>query len=171
MTRPQLSDRYLAAHRRRRLLEGAAEAVAVLGSDKVKVAELVTFSHCARNAFYEMFGSRDDCLRQLLETAASELFYATADGGLAGALDYLRENANMARVLIVDGWAIDAGVIDEYTMRFAELLHSPAGPREELLIAGAAEMLRAGLRVDGVDTLPTVAEVGDFLGAFALEPA
>lgn len=163
MERPVISSGVLLATRHRNIVEGAAEAVAVLGATNAGVAELVQFSGCARKTFYDLFGNREDCLRQLLDVGAGELLEAARDHGVAGLLGYLHEHPSMARCLIVEGWTIDGALIVEHSTRFAELLGSPAGPREEFLVGGVTEMLRRGLAIDGVDTLPDVKAVSDFL--------
>jgi AcrR family transcriptional regulator len=76
-TRPRLGDRispaFLDAHRRRRLINGLAEAIAERGYKATTVADVVRATGCARNTFYENFGSKDDASRALVDAVCPAL--------------------------------------------------------------------------------------------------
>lgn len=65
--RPRISDDFLAAHRRERLLDGLAHALAENGYRGTKVADIVRIAHVARNTFYETFGSKAEAAVALVE--------------------------------------------------------------------------------------------------------
>ncbi|HEV2789888.1 MAG TPA: TetR/AcrR family transcriptional regulator [Solirubrobacterales bacterium] len=161
--RPRNDDAYVASVRRRRIIDGAAEAVTLLGVEGVKVADLVKFGTCARKTFYEDFGGKDQCLREVVENAADGALAAAAERGLEGLLDFLRGNPSMARVLLVEAWAVDGKLGVAFTESLAGLLSSPAGIQEELRAGAVVSLLSRSIRERGVEGLPSLEELEPIL--------
>jgi AcrR family transcriptional regulator len=76
--RPQISREFLEKHRRRRYVEAAAELLHEFGRQGPSVANIVRMAGTARNSFYEVFASGEDCIAYGIGVAVEELF-ATLD--------------------------------------------------------------------------------------------
>jgi AcrR family transcriptional regulator len=105
---------------RRRLVAATLELVGESGVQSVNIARLCQRAGVSRKTFYELFGSREDCLlaafeqalgqaeRELLDAAASERRWrGRVRAGLAGLLSYFDREPAIARVLVVE--ALGAG--------------------------------------------------------------
>jgi AcrR family transcriptional regulator len=71
--RERLSDDFLAANRRERILRGVARAISEASYREAKIADIVREAHCARNTFYETFGSKADAALALVADVYPEL--------------------------------------------------------------------------------------------------
>jgi AcrR family transcriptional regulator len=76
--RPQISREYLEAHRRRRYVDAGAELLHEFGREGPTVTNLVRLAGTARNSFYEVFSSADDCITYGAAVAAEELLATLA---------------------------------------------------------------------------------------------
>lgn len=65
--RPRLSDEFLKANTRERVLAGTAKTIALRGFCAAKVADITSASRVARNTFYECFGSKEAACHALVE--------------------------------------------------------------------------------------------------------
>jgi AcrR family transcriptional regulator len=72
--RPQISREYLEDHRRRRYADAAAELLHEFGREGPTVSNLVRLAGTARNSFYEVFKSAEDCIAYSVGLAADEMF-------------------------------------------------------------------------------------------------
>jgi AcrR family transcriptional regulator len=144
-TRPgghRLRPEVIAHHQRQRIIAGAAKVVAKRGYRQVTVADIVKSAAVSRARFYENFSSRQDCFFALYDSAAAAALQVVskaceeAEGSfperarlaLDALLSHLAADPDMARSLIVEGPAVGP----------------PINQRFEHLIAGFAELLRAG---------------------------
>ena len=80
--RPQISREYVEAHRRRRYVDAAAELLHEFGRQGPSVTNIVRLAGSARNSFYEVFRSGEDCIGYGIGVAVGELFatLASQDG-------------------------------------------------------------------------------------------
>jgi AcrR family transcriptional regulator len=72
--RPQISREFLEEHRRRRYVDAVAELLHEFGREGPTVTNLVRLAGTARNSFYELFRSGDDCIAYGVGVAAEEIF-------------------------------------------------------------------------------------------------
>ena len=72
-TRPQLPQEFVAAHKRRRMIDAMAELCAEQGYEATKIADVVARAHVARKTLYDNFSGKE------------ELFLAAFDATLADA--------------------------------------------------------------------------------------
>lgn len=81
--RPQISREYLDGHRRRRLVDALAELLHEFGRPGTSVTNIVRLAGTARNTFYELFGSSEDCIAYGGSLALGEYFVSldAEDGG------------------------------------------------------------------------------------------
>jgi AcrR family transcriptional regulator len=89
--RPQISREYLAEHRRRRIVDAVAEALHEFGRPGASVTNVVRLAGTARNTFYDVFRSTEDCIAYGGGIALEELFVSLegqdGQGGWAEDLD------------------------------------------------------------------------------------
>ena len=71
--RPQLPPEFIAAHKRRRMIDAMAELCAEQGYEATKIADVVRRAHVARKTLYDNFSGKE------------ELFLAAFDATLADA--------------------------------------------------------------------------------------
>jgi AcrR family transcriptional regulator len=71
--RPQISREFLEEHRRRRYVEATAELLHEFGREGPTVTNIVRLAGTARNSFYEVFRSAEDCIGYGIAVAAQEL--------------------------------------------------------------------------------------------------
>jgi AcrR family transcriptional regulator len=76
--RPRISREFLADYRRRRYVDASAELLHEFGREGPTVTNIVRIAGTARNSYYEVFGSAEDCIGHGIDIAARELF-ATLD--------------------------------------------------------------------------------------------
>ena len=72
-TRPRLPPEFVAAHKRRRMIDAMAELCAEQGYEATKIADVVRRAHVARKTLYDNFSGKE------------ELFLAAFDATLADA--------------------------------------------------------------------------------------
>lgn len=72
--RPRISREFLEEHRRRRFVEATAEILHEFGRSGVTTTNVVRLAGGARNSFYEVFSSVEDCIAHGISLAEAELF-------------------------------------------------------------------------------------------------
>jgi AcrR family transcriptional regulator len=73
-TRPRISREFIEEHRRRRYVEATAEILHEFGRQGVTATGVIQLAGGARNSFYEVFGSIEDCIAHGIALADAELF-------------------------------------------------------------------------------------------------
>ena len=139
-----------AERRRRRIAEAAITLFADRGYNVTSVEDIVARAKVSKSGFYEFFGSKEECFRELLEQEAGALIQnvlaAAATGrdhherlrfGITRFVTSCFERSSVARVLIVESVGLSAGVDQvrqDLQGRFAEavaeevrhaMLHDP----------------------------------------------
>lgn len=111
---PSLSRERVVEIQRTRLLAATLGAIDELGYARVTVAHIAARARVSRRTFYDLFGSREDCLLAAIESIVGmvreELLAADRDGlawrervrgGLWTVLSFLEREPALARVLVV----------------------------------------------------------------------
>src|SRR6201747_3240193 len=80
--RPQLPPEFIAAHKRRRMIEAMAELCAEQGYEATKIADVVRRAHVARKTLYDNFSGKEE-----LFLAAFDTTLADAEAEVAEACD------------------------------------------------------------------------------------
>ena len=88
-TRPRISREFIEAHRRRRYVDATAEILHEFGRRGVTASSVIQLAGGARNSFYEVFGSVEDCIAYGIALADAELFEGL--DRLGGEDDWLAE--------------------------------------------------------------------------------
>jgi AcrR family transcriptional regulator len=87
--RPRISRKFLEEHRRRRFVEACAEILHEFGRRGATASNVIRVAGTARNSFYEVFSSVEDCIGYGVALAEGELFAALGD--LDGSTDWADE--------------------------------------------------------------------------------
>jgi AcrR family transcriptional regulator len=87
--RPQISREYLDQYRRRRYVDAVAEVLHEFGRAGATTTNVVRLAGTARNSFYEVFSSVEDCIAYGIGVAVGELFAMLE--GQSGAGDWAAE--------------------------------------------------------------------------------
>ncbi|HTR76316.1 MAG TPA: helix-turn-helix domain-containing protein [Solirubrobacterales bacterium] len=82
--RPQLSQDFVAAHKRRRMIDAMSELCAERGYEAAKIADVVRHAHVARKTLYDNFTGKEDLFLAAFDTALAdaEVEIAAACAGL-----------------------------------------------------------------------------------------
>jgi hypothetical protein len=180
--RPQISRAYLEANRRRSFAVGAAELADEFGIWAITVTMLCQVGHSARNTFYELFSSADDCLR-FTAARGYELLFAQAPDPADQAdpheiISALCEAASaepaLVRFLLLHSRGVKMGEgdrsVESATQKLAGLLASgrkadTSGPREDFVAGIYIETLTRRLLAEDI---PGVADLAAELDPWAL---
>ncbi len=113
LSRPQLSEDFVDAHKRRRTLIAIAELAQGRGIDTLNVAEICTAAKMGRATFYRLFGSREGALEYAfreafdrtfgpVETAAGEpgAWLERVDAGLGALFEAIAEEPHLAELCL-----------------------------------------------------------------------
>jgi AcrR family transcriptional regulator len=117
--RPMISREFVERERRRRFVAAAADLTHEFGAGGVTVSLLVKRAGTARNTFYDLFTSQEDCLRFGIGEAHRRLLAPVreAEGGrewgvevrdaVAGFYGAIAEEPNLASLLLIHSYAVD----------------------------------------------------------------
>lgn len=133
--------------RRQRVLGAALEILAERGYHETSVDQIVAQARTSKTTFYEFFDSKEDCVRELLESEGGSLIHrVTSDAaqgsghrdrmrrGIRAFVSSCHEQRSLARVLLVESVGISErieAVRHELQGRFAAVVE------EEVRRAGA----------------------------------
>ncbi len=178
---------------RSRLLVGAVGAIEEYGYAGTTVAQITARARVSRRTFYELFDSRDECLRALVEdvlaTIESEIAAAGLDGlrwreqvrgGLWVILSFFDREPALARVCVVQALRGGPEVLErrgEILERLADVIdrgraESSRGGGEctlltaEGLVGGACGILHA--RLSRGEHRPLIDLLGELMGMIVL---
>jgi AcrR family transcriptional regulator len=119
---------------RQRAVDAMAEAIGEYGYPDTTVGDVLSRARMSRRTFYELFANREECFLATYDHARSKAL-AWLDGEaaraqgcprpladlLAEVLDYLAEQPDFARVLVVEPPAVGPPGIDRHERTMAEL--------------------------------------------------
>src|SRR6202012_5459531 len=80
--RPQLPPEFVAAHKRRRMIDAMAELCAEQGYEATKIADVVRRAHVARKTLYDNFSGKEELFLATFDTTV-----AAADAAVVEACD------------------------------------------------------------------------------------
>ncbi len=177
-TRPVLPKEFVAARKRRRIMDAIAELSAEQGYEATKIGDIVRRAGVARKTLYDNFdgkeevflGAIDSALQEALGQVEEACAAAESDwpdrleAGLAALLDYLAEHPSEARMCMIDALSAtpaSGARYDDALHRFVELMRRNA-PRdtglpetiEDTLAGGIAWILSQQIRRGEVEQAP-----------------
>jgi AcrR family transcriptional regulator len=188
-TRPQITQEFVAAHKRRRMIDAMSELCAEQGYEATKIADVVRRAHVARKTLYDNFSGKEE-----LFLAAFDATMADAEGAVADACDLVasedwqeRTKAGLRAVLEFVAahpaesklWLVEApAATQESSTRYLAALEgfigrlratAPPGPErpttlEESLIGGVIWIIQREVRNDTAAKAPGLfPELAEFL--------
>jgi AcrR family transcriptional regulator len=199
--RPALSPEFVAAHKRRRIMDAIAELAAEQGYDSTKIGDIVSRAGVARKTLYDNFEGKEQVFLAAFDRAVEEATgrvetaCAEAEGGweervqagLAAFLGYVAEEPALARMCMIEALSATPAATERYEaamQRFVELTKSivPHDDRlpetiEETLVGGVAwivyQQIRRKEAEQAADLLPELSEfmLAPFHAAARPEPA
>jgi AcrR family transcriptional regulator len=141
-----------------RILETTARVVCQNGIAGAKIGVLIPEAGVARETFYDIFESKQNCLEQTLSWVGAECrdvveavspsssagIEAVARQGLAALLDFIVERPEQARYYLLHGPAISLSNFTAEQDAFARLLGSfcPDASTQTMVVGGITETLR-----------------------------
>lgn len=172
-TRPQISKAFVRSHQEARMEIACAEAAMEKGTvHAVIVSDIVSHAKCARNIFYEVFRSKEDCAQAALGTTFDDALIATHAKGVEGLLEFIALNPALARLALFDGVMLPAmAEVYSYGLtRFEALLREkfPEPPNPEvyaMLVGGVEAMLKRQFREDLAGIVGLRDEIEQFVAA------
>jgi len=186
-SRPQLPPEFVAAHKRRRMIDAMAELCAEQGYEATKIADVVRRAHVARKTLYDNFTGKEELFLAAFDSAVAEAGAAVAEAcepiaaaeweeraeaGLRALLEYAAAHPAEARLCLVEAPAASAAsaarydaAVDSYIARVRGASPSGSGRPATLVeaLAGgtlwiAQRQVRDGGAEDAVDLLPGLLE-------------
>src|SRR4051812_16376159 len=137
--RPELPREFVAAHKRRRIMDAIAELAAEQGYDATKIGDIVRRAGVARKTLYDNFEGKEEVFLSAFDTALDEALErieadcAEVDGGweerveagLAAFLRYVAENPALARMCMIEALSATQTATERYEaamQRFVDLI-------------------------------------------------
>lgn len=186
--RPELPREFVAAHKRRRIMDAIAELTAEQGYEATKIADIVRRAGVARKTLYDNFEGKEEVFLAAFDAAAEdamdrvELACAEVEGsweertraGLAAFLGYVAEQPALARMCMIEALSATPAAAKRYEdamRRFVELTRrnvpdSEGLPEtiEETLVGGVAWIVYQQLRRhEGDKALDLLPELSEFM--------
>jgi AcrR family transcriptional regulator len=187
--RPQLPPEFVAAHKRRRMIDAMSELCAEHGYEATKIADVVRRAHVARKTLYDNFSGKEELFLAAFDTTLTDADAAVAEAceaieaggwegrteaGLGALLEFVAANPAAARLCLVEAPAATPAstaryeaTIESYIGRLREgapPLPSRPATLEEALVGGTVwivqRQIRRGAATDATDLLP---ELTDFV--------
>jgi len=176
-SRPLISPRFLAEHRRQRLFLALAELTAEQGYEATSISDIVRRAAVARKTLYDNFGGKEELLlaatrdsiaavldRVEAACAAEDEWPARIEAGLDALLAEVAEAPARAHLVLVTAQAAtpaSARLYEDALVRVRALLHEavPADAvapttTEESLVGGIAWILHRQLRAGEAERAP-----------------
>ena len=184
--RPQLPPEFIAAHKRRRMIDAMAELCAEQGYEATKIADVVRRAHVARKTLYDNFSGKEELFLAAFDSAVADAdavvteacesidadWEERAEAVLRALLEFVAGHPAEARLCLVEAPAASAisaarydAAVESYIGRLREAT-PPGSSRpatlEEALIGGTLwivqRQVRHGGAEDALDLLPELLE-------------
>jgi AcrR family transcriptional regulator len=186
-TRPQLPQEFVAAHKRRRMVDAMAELCAEQGYEATKIADVVRRAHVARKTLYDNFSGKEELFLAAFDTTLVDAeakvaeacdaidpadWEARTEAGLGALLEFAAAHPDAARLALVEAPAASPtsaaryeAALEGFIARLREA--APPGPGrpatlEEALVGGTVwivqRQVRRGAVADAPELLPELTE-------------
>ena len=187
--RPELPREFVAAHKRRRIINAVAELAAEQGYESTKIADIVRRAGVARKTLYDNFDGKEEVFLAAFDATLEEMiarveaecakvdedeWEARVRAGLEAFLGYVGEEPSLARLCLVEAISATPAAGERYEeamQRFVAMardtLPIDGGQPEtidESLIGGVSWIVQQQLRRgEGADAQALLPELTDFL--------
>jgi AcrR family transcriptional regulator len=186
-TRPQLPQEFVAAHKRRRMVDAMSELCAEQGYEATKIADVVRRAHVARKTLYDNFSGKEELFLAAFETTLADAeadvteafdsipatdWEARTKAGLRALLKFVAAHPAAARLALVEAPAASPASAARYEAAVEGLIArlreaAPPGTGrpatlEEALVGGTVwivqRQVRRGHAAAAADLLPELAD-------------
>jgi AcrR family transcriptional regulator len=186
-TRPQLPPEFVAAHKRRRMIEAMCELCSEQGYEATKIADVVRRAHVARKTLYDNFAGKEELFLAAFDTTLTDAVAEVAEAcdpvaddswglrveaGLRTVLEFIAAHPAAAALCLIEAPAASVAAAARYEKAiegFIAQLNAAAPPvpsrpatLEEALVGGIVwivqRQVRLGAAAEAVDLLPELAE-------------
>jgi AcrR family transcriptional regulator len=187
--RPQLPHEFVAAHKRRRMIDAMSELCAEQGYEATKIADVVRRAHVARKTLYDNFAGKEELFLAAFDTAVTDAeaeveeacdgvdpqrWEARTEAGLRAVLEFVVANPAAARLALVEAPGASPtsaerydAAIEGFIVRLREA--APPGPGrpatlEEALVGGTLWIVQRQVRRGGAtEALDLLEELTEFV--------
>jgi AcrR family transcriptional regulator len=190
-TRPQLPQEFIAAHKRRRMIDAMSELCAEQGYEATKIADVVRRAHVARKTLYDNFSGKEELFLAAFDVTVAEAealvaeacepvdgdWEARVEAGLRALLEYLADHPAEAKLCLIEAPAAGPEPAARYEAALEGFIShlrdaTPSGTGrpatlEEALVGGTVWIVQREVRRDAVDKAP---DLLDELAEFVLSP-
>ncbi len=170
-TRPQLPQEFVAAHKRRRMIDAMASLCAEQGYEATKIADVVRRAHVARKTLYDNFSGKEELFLAAFDATLADAdatvgeaceaidpaeWEARTVAGLGALLEFVAANPEAARLCLIEAPAATPAsaarydvAVESYIKRLREA--APPGPAraatlEEALVGGTLWIVQRQVR-------------------------
>jgi AcrR family transcriptional regulator len=186
-TRPQLPQEFIAAHKRRRMIDAMAELCAEQGYESTKIADVVRRAHVARKTLYDNFSGKEELflaafdltvaeaeaqIAETCEPVGSEDWEARTEAGLRALLEFVAAHPAEAKLCLVEAPAAStesasryAAALESFTAQLQKATPPGSGTPAtlaETLVGGTVWIVQREVRRHGggtaTDLLPELAQ-------------
>lgn len=186
-TRPQLPQEFVAAHKRRRMIDAMAELCAEQGYEATRIADVVRRAHVARKTLYDNFTGKEELFLAAFDATLGDAevevveacdsipaadWEARTEAGLRALLEYVAAHPAAARLALVEAPAASPAAAARYETAldgFIARLRDAAPPGsgrpatlEEALVGGTVwivqRQVRRGRAAAAAGLLPELTE-------------
>jgi AcrR family transcriptional regulator len=180
--RPQLPPEFVAAHKRRRMIDAMAELCAEQGYEATKIADVVRRAHVARKTLYDNFSGKEELflaafdatladaeaeVTEACDTVADAAWEVRTEAALRVLLEFIAAHPAPAALCLVEAPAASPVAAARHEAALERIIAqlraaAPPGPSrpatlEEALVGGAVWIVQRQIR------RAAAAEAGDLL--------
>lgn len=191
-TRPQLPQEFIAAHKRRRMIDAMAELCAEQGYEATKIADVVRRAHVARKTLYDNFSGKEELflaafdvtvteaeslVAEACDPAAEKNWEARTEAGLRALLEFVAAHPAHAKLCLVEAPAASPesaarheAALEGFIAQLREAAPSGADrptTLEEALVGGTVWIVQREVRRDAA---AKVTDLHSELAAFLISP-
>ena len=170
-TRPQLPQEFVAAHKRRRMIDAMSALCAEQGYEATRIADVVRRAHVARKTLYDNFAGKEELFLAAFDTTLADAevevaeacdsipaggWEARTEAGLRALLEYVVAHPAAARLALVEAPAASPtsaaryeAALDGFIARLRDAAPRGAGrpaTLEEALIGGTVWIVQRQVR-------------------------
>jgi AcrR family transcriptional regulator len=188
-TRPQLPAEFVAAHKRRRMIDAMCELCAEQGYEATKIADVVRRAHVARKTLYDNFSGKEELFLAAFDTTLADAdaeigeaceavaeadWEERAEAALRALLEFIASHPMAASLCLVEAPAASPtsaaryeAAIETYITRLRDSVPPISGrpaTLEEALVGGTVWIVQRQVRRGDAATAPELlAELTEFV--------
>jgi AcrR family transcriptional regulator len=178
-TRPQLPQSFVAAHKRRRMIDAMAGLCSEQGYEATKIADVVRRAHVARKTLYDNFSGKEELFLAAFDTTLADAeaevaeacdslepaeWEARTEAGLRALLEFIAAHPEASSLALVEAPAATAASAARYEAALEGFIGrlreaAPPGPGrpatlEEALVGGTVWIVQRQVRRGAADAAP-----------------